>query len=355
MKLLMYGVNNETVMKEDADKYRLNYDNQKLQMIDIHSFDGVEEIVVLVNDFRSEYYLYVDEEVFSHGDFLRYLAKKTDKNLQDIILETYSKFNEDVLRHLYEVSSGYLSKPLGSFDILESVENALMVAHEVGTIEKVLTKLFNGAISLAYSLKINDEVQPLNESCISKYVSCLKKKMSSLKNKNFVISGEDFELLYLTRLLLLAGGQSVTILHQNEAEGQKQLEFVQGKLNSRVKSKVFVANHKSLYYRLSKSDGAIIDTSKLGILDKKIREEVSITRQTKKIQYLVDTSRHPIEAIEDSSLDIKIVDIKNTLFYNDEQKNLANETFDEKITHHIEEFMNYLEELCIIKTKKAVH
>src|SRR5690625_537306 len=121
MKLLMYGVNKETIMKEDVDKYRLFGDQKQIQMNDLSQFDGVEEIIVLTNDFRNECYLYVNETIFSHGDCLRYIADKTDRKLQEIILETYSKINEDVLRNIYEISSGYRSKPEGSFDVLASV------------------------------------------------------------------------------------------------------------------------------------------------------------------------------------------------------------------------------------------
>ncbi|HLR92266.1 MAG TPA: hypothetical protein VK048_04325, partial [Atopostipes sp.] len=170
MKLLMYGVNKETIMKEDVVKYRLSEPEKKVQMNDINKLQGVEEIVVLTNDFRNEYYLYVNETTFSHGDFLRYLAEKTDKNLQEIILETYSKFNEDVLRHLFEISSGYLSDPMGSFDSLESVENAVHYAEMLNTCGHILQNLFQEAIQLAYYFKLNEEIQPLNRSEISRYV-----------------------------------------------------------------------------------------------------------------------------------------------------------------------------------------
>ena len=53
MKLLMYGVNKDTVMKEDTEKYFLDNNNRKNQMQDIACFDGVEEIAVLSNDFRN--------------------------------------------------------------------------------------------------------------------------------------------------------------------------------------------------------------------------------------------------------------------------------------------------------------
>src|SRR5699024_6783732 len=159
MKLLMYGVNKETVIKEDVNKYRL-YKNKKINQInEISKFDGVEELIILTNDFRNEYYLYVNETVFSHGEFLRYLAEQTDKSLQEIILETYSKFNEDVLRHLFEISSGYLSNPIGSFNILKSVEKAICFAKKMNTSGDVLLKLFNDAIELTYNFKLNESIQ----------------------------------------------------------------------------------------------------------------------------------------------------------------------------------------------------
>src|SRR5690625_3643600 len=158
MKLLMYGVNKETIMKEDVDKYRLFGDQKQIQMNDISQFDGVEEIIVITNDFRNEYYLYVNETIFSHGDFLRYIADKTDKTLQEIILETYSKFNEDVLRHLYEISSGYLSEPVGSFDSLESVEIAVHYVELLYTCGHILQNLFHEEFLFSFYLRFVVEI-----------------------------------------------------------------------------------------------------------------------------------------------------------------------------------------------------
>src|SRR5699024_2980066 len=161
------------------------------QMNDISQFDGVEEIIVLTNDFRNEYYLYVNETIFSHGDFLRYIADKTDKTLQEIILETYNKFNEYILRHLYVISSGYLSEPVCSFDVLASVEKAVHYAIEMNTAGEVLYRLFEEAIDLAYYFKLNEEIQPLNKSKISKYIYLLQKKMKTLAKKHFLIRSEE--------------------------------------------------------------------------------------------------------------------------------------------------------------------
>jgi len=347
MKLLMYGVNKETIMKEDVDKYRLFGEQKKIQMNDISKFDGVEEIIVLTNDFRNEYYLYVNEKIFSHGDFLRYIADKTDKTLQEIILETYSKFNEDVLRHLYEVSSGYLSDPVGSFDILESVEKAVRCASKLDTGGEVLYKLFEEAIQLSYDFKLNEEIQPLNKSKISKYIFLLKQKMNTLARKHFLISGNDFEISYLTKLLLLAGAQTVTIIQKDERESLKQVKKLSARLADTESAKLFAATSKSIYYRLSKTDAAICDISKIDLLDEEIKEEISIMRQTKKIQYLIDTSKDPIKDIHEEELDFHVIDATVNLSFNDEQLNNAIVALDEEIQARIEFFMQHFEDLKV--------
>lgn len=352
MKLLMYGVNKETIMKEDVNKYRLFGEQKKIQMNDIRKIDGVEEIIILTNDFRNEYYLYVDETIFSHGDFLRYIADKTDKNLQEIILETYSMFNEDVLRHLYEITCGYLSEPVGSFDVLNSVEKAVNYANRLHTGGEILYKLFEEAIQLSYSFKLNDETQPLNMSEISKYIYLLKNKMSTLAKKDFLISGNAFEISYLTKLLLLADAQTVTILQEDEKDSIRQVEKLSARLTDTEAAKVFAATSKSLYYRLSKTDAVICDFSKIDLLNKETLEEITIMRQTKKIQYLIDTSKHPIKEMVKDNLDIQVIDPTVNLSYNDEQLNNAIIVLEEKIQSRIEKFMNHFEELRIDKEQK---
>lgn len=351
----MYGVNKETVIKEDAIKYRLYKEKKISQVHEISKFEGVEELIILTNDFRNEYYLYVNETVFSHGEFLRYLAEQTSKTLQEIILETYSKFNKDVLRHLFEVSSGYLANPIGSFDGLEALEKAIHFAEKTDASGEVLLKLFNDAIQLTYEFKLNEAIQPLNKSTISKYIYMLKKKMGTLDKKNYLISGNDFEVCYLAKLLLLAGAQTITVIQRNEEESLRQVENVTAYMTDAESAKVFAATSKSLHYRLSKTDAAILNTSEVDLFDENTIDNVTIIRQTKKKQYLLDTSETPLTHLEQEHLDIFLIDAKANMIFNDEQINLAIAKFDEKIQSHIENFMQDFEELQVEKSKEITH
>ena len=355
MKLLMYGVNKETVMKEDVDKYLLTEADKRIQMFDISKITGVDEIVVLTDNFRNEYYLYVDEEIFSHGEFLRYLAGKTDKTLQEIILETYSKFNEDVLRHLFELTSGYLSDPSGSFEAIRTAEYALEFANTIRTSGTVVCKMFQKAIYLGYGLKLEGEIKPLNLSQLSNYIYLLQENMTDLDKKNYLVSGSDLEVYFLTKVLLYAGAQTITIIQKNETESTKQFEQIKNLFNEIELTRIHPATSKSLFYRLSKADAAIVDSSELNIFDERIHDEVSIIRQTKKVQYIVDTSEESLENVESSDLDLRYIDGTIPVSYNEEEQDAAFVAFDEELNQRIDAFMEYLQGLQNNKTKEMTY
>ena len=345
MKLLMYGVNKDTVMKEDTEKYFLDNKKRQDQMMEIASFNGVEEIAVLSNNFRNEYYLYVNESIFSHGDFLRYIAEETKKSLQEIILETYSKFNEDVLRHLFEVATGFISEPIGSVVALGSVEEALFFSKKVNTIGEVITRMFQNAIDLAFELKLDESTKPLNLTKLSTYLYLLIEQMDELEKKNYLVSGTDLEVYFLTKVLLKAEARSISIIHDDEMEAERQTLFVKQIINEINQTKVYSVTSKSLYYRLSKVDAAILDTSKFNLFDETICEEVAIIRQTKKVQYLIDTGEHtPIE-LPYPNLDIRVINAKNNHLYSEDELINANVILDEKLSIHVKEFMEYLDSL----------
>lgn len=351
MKLLMYGVNKETVMEEDTNRYFLNDEKKHTQMKDISKFEGVKEIAILTDDFRNEYYLYVDESVFSHGEFLRYLSSNTEKSLQDIIIETYSKFNEDVLRHLFEVASGYFSNPQGSLIELEAVEKSLNIAKSSATSAEILEKMFTRAIYLSFDLKLDNVIRPLNHSDLVRYLYLLKEQMTELRKKDFIISGNEFELHYLTKLLLFAGARSISILQKSEEETLEQFEKLKESLNIVGLSRVFPVTEKSLYYRLAKADAAILNSSEINLFTDKICEEVSVIRQTKKIQYLLDTNEKQTDALDSDNTELRYIDGNTEISYSDVEQNEAVVAFEEKLTNHIKQFMDYLESCHIDDTE----
>src|SRR5699024_12588423 len=97
--------------------------------------------------------------------------------------------------------------------------------------------MFDEAISLSYSFKVNEDTQPLNMSEISKYLYLLKKKMKTLAKKDVLISGNTFEVVYYTKLLLLADAHTVNILQKDEKDSLRQVQKINAYLTDTDASK----------------------------------------------------------------------------------------------------------------------
>lgn len=339
----MYGVSKETVTKEEINKYKLANGQKERQMTEIIKLEGVKEIIILDNSFRNEYYLYVDESIFSHGQFLRYLSRETNKSLEEIILETYSKFNEDVLRHLYEIANGYLSSCQNDIAILIALEQSLKLAKYLKTVGDILNKLFKEVIRLVYSLKLNKEIQPLNIGQVSKCIYLLRKNLKQLKNKNYILTIEDPRLIILSKILLIAGAQSVTITHKDNKELEKQYGKTRNELTEAEKNNFYMADLKSLNYRLSKADAIIINLNTINILSEENQEELSEIRQTRKIQYIIDIGKEPLKELNCPSLDIELINPNINFDYNEDEQQQAIIEFENILSVQINKFMNFFE------------
>lgn len=340
----MYGVSQDTVSVDDIEKYSLNEEARAKHILDIKQFCGVEEVVVMSTEFRNEYYLHVNETTFKHGDLLRYLSEFTEKPLKEVILETYSKFNEDVIRHLYSLASGMDAVPKGTINTLRSTENALSLSKRENTIGFVLKGLFEKAIEYAREIRILPQVAPLNQVEVSQSIRIMQEQLSGLQNKKFVLFGHGYEVIHLAKTLLYAEASSVTVANDNY---QKSLD-ISDELNNwnicnkgNYLRKVHLAD-LNVAYRLSSADGIIVSSSiNRSLLTQDLFSAISEMRHTKKMQVIVDLSysqeKHLIH--QNPTLHYYNVGINNGREYSKQQIEQAILYFDESLLHATDRFM----------------
>lgn len=348
----MYGVSKETVSADDIGKYRLNEQTRAKHIQDILEFTGVEEVALMSSGFRNEYYLHVNETIFKHGDLLRYLSDFTEKPLKEVILETYSKFNKDVIRHLFAVASGIDATPKGTICSLRSAEDALTLSKEENTIGLVLKELFERAIEYAREVRVLPQFAPLNQTEVSRSIRILQNKLSGLANKNFTLFGNSYEVLHLAKTLLCAEASSVTVANTNYEESLSilnELKKWNKYRNGNDLHKIHAADIQHLPYRLAAADGIILSsTEQYNCLTEELFSEVSIMRQTKKIQIFVD--------LDDSQENFMLVSQPEVQYYtvcstnkkittDEQQQEEAMMNFDESLLHATDRFMDSYQEL----------
>lgn len=347
MKLIMYGVNRDTVSYDDVEKYSLNESMRTNHINDISSFTGVSELVLLTTRNRNEYYLYINEQIFQHGDFLRYLSLHTGKPLEEIILETYSKFNDDVVNHLFSLTSIMSHMP----ESLNVIEKALSESATHGTVGHILNDLFNSAIRFTLSLYDKTQLFPLLTGEVPNAIEKIRHQCDSLEDLNYLVIGNNDMIDQLVKYIICEPSCYLTILERNE-QSKKLFYNIRNWLtltnNFSWNQHFQSADLNQLVYRLSKADVIIIGPSvKNALLSHELLEDVYEMRPTAKKQLILDFSGAQDETIFSQYQHIKYVQIDDeTVSDLPADNNEEAKTFyDEYLTSQTNEFMERFNQL----------
>ncbi|OJF95191.1 hypothetical protein [Alkalibacterium sp. 20] len=341
MKLIMYGVNRNTVSCDDVHKYSLNKAMRLSHLNDISTFDGVVELLLVATNNRNEYYLYVDEKTFKHGDLLRYLSRHTGKPLEEIILETYSMFNDDVTKHLFDLTSILDETP----ESINFLEQALYESMAYGTIGNVLFELFNAAIDFSLSLYDKESLYPLINGEAPKAIQKLRSHYPEKKDINYLIIGNNEIITQLMKYLIRESGSYLTFLERNE-KSRELIKNIDNWLaltnNFAWKNHIQSVDLGQLVYRLSKADVVIIGSSiKNAWLSNELLEDMYEMRPTAKRQLILDLSGAQDETVFSNYPTLSYTQINDTVGsgYSNEKMEVAKSFYDEYLTNQTNDFM----------------
>ena len=288
MKLLLYGVSHYTVPNADIHKYRI-YDNQiEEKSLEIKQFSGVEEVLILSNETRTEFYFHVDETSFNHGDILRFIASYTNEDLENVIHETYRKFNEDVARHLLSILSRRDSENEKELNILQDVDDALSFAKRIGTAGTTLSSVFEEAISFALKVRSLPVMKSFYDSNLSHILRRIVSEWHTLNYKRFYLDGKSPLTMFLAKTLYHLGASSIVIGIQDEQSKKifaKLIEWSEALPNDRGHKVFHQGNSHSKMYHLASADGIISEENaqKRDVSEESL-EKMSKIRLTKKKQ-----------------------------------------------------------------------
>ncbi|GEK88122.1 glutamyl-tRNA reductase [Alkalibacterium putridalgicola] len=341
MKLIMYGVNRDTVSSVDIHKYGLDESLRMRHLNDISRFDGVSEIVLVTTDNRNEYYLYIDEQSFRHGDLLRYLSSHTGKCLEEIILETYSKFNHDVVKHLFTLTSA-ANEQSESVNVLEQ---ALYESSIQGTAGDTLTGLFKKAIEFSLSLFDNETLYPIVSGYETRTIQSLKQYYPIKEDMNFLIIGNNDSINQITKYIIGKTSAYLTFLEKNEkskamvANIKKWMSLTS---DSRWESEIQSVELSQLVYRLSKADIVIIGPSiQNAWLSEELLDDMFEMRPTAKKQLIIDLCGSQDETLFSDYPALKYTQIGDTpeQDYSLEKIEEARTYYEEYLSSKTNEFM----------------
>ncbi len=222
MKLLLYGVNIETVSLDNKEKYLLSENEKRDQLQYLNQISGVEEVFIFTNSVRTEYYFMVDEEVFKHGDFIGYLAQETERDIDEVILDTYSMFNSHVLEHVFILQSGIDTLKHSSEQMIENYEDSIKFSEEVLEKKQRLLKYAIREIADFISeMKQSDALAGLFNAIPDNTVRKIREYLTSFKDKRIVIYGRPEQVRFYGKLLYRSGFNHISIMTKRYPKTEK--------------------------------------------------------------------------------------------------------------------------------------
>lgn len=339
----MYGVTEDTVARDDLEYYHLTPKQRLEQTKKIMNFTGVKEIYILNIDHRLEYYLYVDETIFSHGDFLRYLADYTSKPLDEVILETSAKFNEDVIRQVYELLGGFLEYSFDEHTIYIYIAKELCHEKTLLFCTEILRHLFKSAFEFASKTKLDPKLHDLMRESVSQAIAQLCDHYDSFADKQLVFIGKNKELLEVDILFNHVDYGSLTLVTPNypmRKALEKDMQLSQ-QTDVPMQKNLHVVDSTQMAYFLAQADVVVILTGfneahGLGT------EELLAVGQTPKKQYVLDSENTQLGDILLSKTGSEKLPLKNQTEVPFAEKEAARNYLDEQLDLLVEQQMNEL-------------
>lgn len=272
MKLLLYGVNQLSAGETVINQYILSESKLKREYEMVSQLDGVDELIIQNGPTYTEYYFLVDEKQFKHGEFIAHLGEKSDREIEEVILDTYSKFNDDLISHLISLLTGQIID-LPSTDLVTKAEESSLCS-PLYSKNYFLNHLFKEAIIRVTDMHVSPELFSLFSSKPDKAMQDIVKNFTSIDLSRFYILGSPSFIRDLGKLLVRSGSQHITVFSPHSEDNQALV----AELNSWVK-KVYTEkrpqifhspqSEKANYYYLSSADGIVVeDEDAVSSLDK---------------------------------------------------------------------------------------
>lgn len=185
MPLVVVGVSHKTAPVELREKLALNPQTVEQILKERSATGPIKEMTVLSTCNRTELYGFSESEVQDHcRAFFR-------ERLSSVSADqfVYVKSEQDMVRHLFSVSSGLDSLVVGENEILKQVKDAYQLAHRSGTTGKIFNVLFQRALYVGKLVRTRTAIGQGATSVGSVAVSLSEKIFGDLSGSSVLILG----------------------------------------------------------------------------------------------------------------------------------------------------------------------
>lgn len=326
MKLLMYGVNDERVAYDSTQHYQLDEDKCIQQLTDLKNLEGVHESVILYSKHRTEYYFLVDENAFNHGAFLRYLSDASNRPLESVILETFSKFNYDVIAHVYRSLTGVDPRTESTEELMDALDNGIYLSKRYTRKRlRVLKDIFYTSIHYVVEMLKTEDFNDIMDSQTDSVIKEIVREYENVGIIRFLVSGTNPKAKQIARMLFRSGARYVRIEGETFFDSQKtvdELNYWANWIEPKLKRKVFFSvDVNSMPYHVAAADSIVItdevdEEKRLNVINEEVEQIEYNAHKIPKKQLVIDLNQQR-DNIEELL-------ISNSIIYKNYSQNKSN-------------------------------
>ncbi len=219
MKIYGFSINHRTCDIKLRESLALDDENKKL-LIEYLKTHGVKEGIVLSTCNRTEIFVFGDDKDFTLEDLIKAMLRV--KNIMGLNDDNYEVFYDDeVVRHLFEVASGIDSLIVGDSQILGQVKEAFQFSSENNFSRAVFNKLQLATLKLGKRV-ISETV--IGEGAITVSYAAIK------------LIEKYFNTLHNKKILIIGAGETAELAAVHIAEKQPKRLFVTNRTEERGKA-----------------------------------------------------------------------------------------------------------------------
>ena len=232
MSLLLVGINHTTASIALREKVAFPPEIFADALRDLYQQDGVEEAVIVSTCNRTEIYLSIDaseesdqaqsdsplhanrELVDQRSVVMQWLSDFHKLESNDLDQCSYFYGQEDVVRHLMQVSCGLDSMILGEPQILGQIKSAYAVSRDLSVVGANLGRAFEEAFSIAKEVRTDTAIGENPVSVAYAAVSLTERIFSDLPSLNVLLIGAGRTIELVARHLVEKGVSKIVVANR---------------------------------------------------------------------------------------------------------------------------------------------
>ncbi len=228
MALVLVGINHNTANIKLREKVAFPPEIVGSALAEIHALAGVEEAVIVSTCNRTEIYLgFIDVDSESTGELLqnkllvdrqtavlKWLAAFHALEANDLRECSYCFADEDVVRHLMEVSCGLDSMVLGEPQILGQIKSAYSVSKDQNVVAESLGRAFQEAFSIAKEVRTDTAIGENPVSVAYAAVTLAERIFSDLPSLGVLLIGAGRTIELVVKHLLDKGVGKIVVANR---------------------------------------------------------------------------------------------------------------------------------------------